>query len=62
MAEDIGNLITLIVDDLKLALDTLFDIIEEEENSRPTGYPRYTNIEKTKRIQKARDLYHKHFV
>lgn len=53
MAEEISKLITIIVDDLKLALDNLFIIIEDVDMEPQ---------ELARRLDQAKFLYNKHFV
>ncbi len=60
MAEEIQKLITLIVDDLKQALDHLFDIIDEDYAEHASGYGRIRK-DKLDKIYIARTLYLKHF-
>lgn len=60
MAEEIQKLITLIIDDLKLALDTLFDVVKEADYGKPSAYPAVDEVRREK-INKAMKLYLKHF-
>jgi len=61
MSGEIQKLITLITDDLKSALDYLFDVVDEDYNDYASGFGK-TRKEKKEKIQKARELYLKHFV
>jgi len=55
LCKEIQDDLTELVDDMKQALDYLFDVIEE------TLYVELDHIQKNK-VQEARDIYHKHFV
>jgi len=61
MSGEIQKLITLITDDLKCALDNLFDVVNEDYNDRASGFGQ-TRKEKKEKIRKAWELYNKHFV
>ncbi len=61
MAEEIQKLITVIVNDLKQALDCLLDIVQDGDLYNPTGMGRFSRKEKLEKLQKALDLYYVHF-
>jgi len=62
MAEEINKLLDEFADNMKQALDYLFDIVQDGELSKPTGMPRWSNKEKREKYQKALKIYRKHFV
>jgi len=60
MAQEINKLLDQIIDKFKLAMNILFDAIDDIMIERPTGFPR-TKQEIKDKIQKAMDIYHEFF-
>ncbi len=60
LGKQIQDDLTLFTNDMRQAFECLFDVIDEDYAKRPSGFG-FTRKEKMDKINKAREIYSKHF-